>query len=259
MLLIVYICFTQNNCNMRITFKLDNTLQVFRLGGTRNEKISPNKNIKIVQTYTFAQDQFNYVKDSLDKGVKTDFKTFFGMDAQNCFDCPFSSNAGNGKCYTHKFTQYSGFISMIRSIVKEFGSIDNIPEYNGAIASDIVKMSTGKYVRFGTYGEPTIHPFQLVKVMAETSKSYTGYTHQYARNPLFADYLMASTHNQLQAKTAKEKFGYRSFIAMKSDNDMQGVVCPASKENNYTANCHDCGLCSGVTGKSSKDILILEH
>lgn len=244
---------------MRISFKLDNTIQVFRLGGTQNEKISPNKNIKIVQTYTFAVDQFNYVKDCLDKGVKTDFKTFFGLDAANCFDCPFSSNSGNSKCYTHKFTQYSGFISMIRSLVKEYGSANDIPTYDNLIAANIVAMAKDRYVRFGTYGEPTMHPFQLVKVVAESSKSYTGYTHQYARNPLYADYLMASTHNPMQAKTANEKFGFRSFIAVKDDNNVQGVICPASKESNYKANCHDCGLCSGVTGKGKKNIVILEH
>lgn len=56
---------------MRITFKKDNTIQVFRLGKTANKKIS-NGNEKIVQTYTFSTDQFEYVLNN----KKCDFKHF---------------------------------------------------------------------------------------------------------------------------------------------------------------------------------------
>ena len=243
---------------MRISFKLGSTLQVFRLGKTTNAKISQGKE-KILQSYTFSVDQFNYVKSCLDNDAKTSFKDFFALDAQNCFDCPFSSNAGNDKCYTHKFMQYSGFVSMIRSIVKEFGSIDNIPEYSVELGLDILELAKGFYVRFGTYGEPTMHPVELVQAVANVAKSWTGYTHQYVRKPEYSKWFMASTHNQLQANTASDKFGFRSFIAVADNNNVQGVICPASNESKANANCSDCGLCSGVIGKGSKDVVIIEH
>lgn len=243
---------------MRISFKLGSTLQVFRLGKTTNAKISQGK-AKILQTYTFSVDQFNYVKSCLDNGTKTSFNDFFALDSANCFDCPFSSNSGTNKCYTHKFMQYSGFVSMIRSIVKEFGSIDNIPEYSVDLGLNILELAQDVYVRFGSYGEPTMHPVKLVQAVANVAKSWTGYTHQYVRKPEYNNWFMASTHNQLQANTASDKFGFRSFIAVSDNNNVQGVVCPASNESKANSNCSDCGLCSGIIGKGKKDVVILEH
>lgn len=242
----------------RKTFQLGKTLQVFRYGKTTNAKISQGKE-NILQTYTFSVDQFEYVKSCLDNDTKTSFKDFFALDAANCFDCPFSSNSGTAKCYTHKFMQYSGFVSMIRSIVKEFGSLDSIPEYSIELGLDILELAKGKYVRFGSYGEPTMHPIELVQGVANVAKSWTGYTHQYIRKPEYNNWFMASTHNQLQANTAKEKFGFRSFLAVKDNNNVQAVICPASKESKADANCSDCGLCSGVIGKGKRDVVIIEH
>jgi len=242
----------------RITFKIGKTIQVVRLGTTTNEKISKGKE-QIVQTYTYSDAQFEYVKDSLVNGTKKDFKTFFSLDSENCFDCPFSSNSGDAKCYTHKFRQYTGFVSMLRSIAKEFGSIDNIPTYNVFMLNEIVNITKDRYTRFGSYGEPTMHPVELIEAMANVSKSYTGYTHQYARKPEYSNWFMASTHNSMQAKTANEKFGFRSFLAVKDNNNVQAIICPASNESKANANCADCGLCSGVTGKGKKNVVILEH
>ena len=246
---------------MRITFKLDNTIQVFRLGKSANKKITNGKD-EIVQTYTFSIDQYNYIQDCILKGIKSDFKTFFSLDEKNCFDCPFSSNSGNGKCYTHKFMQYTGFTAMLKSIVKQYPTLDSIPTYSlysFHLVEKIVKMAKDRYVRFGTYGEPSMHPYELVEVMAYASKTWTGYTHQYMRKNHYSKYFMASTHNQLQAKTANDKFNYRSFIAVKDNTKTVGVICPASKEANNKANCADCGLCSGIFGKGKKDVVILEH
>jgi len=243
---------------MRISFKLGNTLQVFRLGKTSNGKISQGK-AKILQTYIFSVEQFNYVKNSLDKKTKTSFKDFFALDAANCLDCPFSSNSGNSKCYTHKFFQYSGFVMMLKSIVKEFDTIDNVPEYSIDLGLKILNIAENVYVRFGSYGEPTMHPIELVQGVANVGNSWTGYTHQYVRKPEYNNWFMASTHNQLQANTASEKFGFRSFIVVRDNNNVQGVICPASNESKADTNCSDCGLCSGVIGKGKKDVVILEH
>ena len=166
---------------MKLTFLLNNTIQVFRLGITSNAKISV-KNKKIVQTYTFSVEQFNYIKEKMASGEKSSFKHFFSLDVANCFDCPFSGNSGNSKCYTHKFTLYSGFIKMIGSLVNEFKTVENIPTYVPKMAKEIAKLSVGKYVRFGSYGEPTMHPFEVVQLLAENSISWTGYTHQYTSN-----------------------------------------------------------------------------
>lgn len=243
----------------RIIFLLDETIQVFRLGKTSNAKISKGGE-QIIQTYTFSIDQFNFIRGCILTGQKPTIKSFFGLDAKNCFDCPFSVANGNGGCYTHKGMLYFGLISMLKSIVREFDHIDNIPTYNDEIGADIVQMSIGKYVRFGSYGEPSMHPLELVKLLTKASKSWTGYTHQYFRKPEYAEFLMASVHNARQAKTAADKFGYRSFVAASDVLGLNNMVqCPASKEAGYKSNCADCGLCSGTTGKGKKSIKILEH
>ena len=95
---------------MRIVFRDENTLQVFRLGTTSNDKIESDKKRKIVQSYTFSQSQMQSILDD-EKGMKN----FFSKADSNCLDCPFNSF---GLCYTHKFNQYVGFKSMLQSIVK---------------------------------------------------------------------------------------------------------------------------------------------
>lgn len=242
---------------MRISYLFNNTIQVFRFGKTPNTKIATDKE-KILQSYTFSIDQFNYVKNADSKNEKLSLLDFYSLDEKNCMDCPFSrNNNGSGGCYTHKYGQYRGFIIMLRSLVKEFKHIDNIPTYSTDIYNKITENAVGMYVRFGSYGEPSMHPFELIETLANNAKTYTGYTHQWFRNPELSKYLMASVHNTLQAKRAAS-LGYRSFIA--TNKAVSGAVnCPASKEMNFNSNCSKCGLCSGSNGKGKKNIFIMEH
>jgi hypothetical protein len=256
----------------KVVFRTGNAIQVFLHANTSNAKIAKqryyvdskgkkkNTSIeKIIQTYSFSVAQFDYVKDSLLNDTKRSMEAFFSLDKDNCFDCAFSSNSGDGKCYTHKFQQYIGFIGMVKAMVKTFTTADNIPNYTVDIADQIVTMSDNKYVRFGTYGEPTLHPIELVQTLAENAKNWTGYTHQYVKNRPYGNYFMASTHNQLQANSAKDKFGFRSFVAIKPTNDVDATTCPASKEGGYKTTCDVCGLCSGLLGKGNRDVKIFEH
>jgi hypothetical protein len=155
--------------------------------------------------------------------------------------------------------QYSGFVSMLKSIVNEFGDIKNIPTYNTTHLVDLVEMAKERYVRFGTYGEPTMHPLKVVEVMASIAKTYTGYTHQYLRKPEYLTFFMASTHSKFQAEMVKDRFESRSFIAVKDNSDVPAVICPASDEGGFKTTCSACGLCSGKAGKGKKNVVILEH
>lgn len=247
---------------MKHAFRLNGNLFVISYGKTSNKKIaSPDETI--VQTYTFSEDQYYLAKS----GKKLTMKDFFAADKSNCLDCPFSGNqfsAGNyaknkkGKritCYTHKYMQYAGFLSMLRSI-----DIDSVPYYNPTLAGEIVTKSEGKYVRFGTYGEPSLLPQELVWGMAKLAKSYTGYTHQWEKPwaQAFGDYFMASVHNQDEAVNASS-LGYRSFVAREPAETAEGIQCPASKESGFVSNCSKCGLCSGTAGKGKKNVLINLH
>tara|TARA_R110002126_G_scaffold256313_1_gene399350 strand:- start:150 stop:575 length:426 start_codon:yes stop_codon:yes gene_type:complete len=122
---------------------------------------------------------------------------------------------------------------------------------------EIIEMSNGRYVRFGTYGEPSLIPKELVKTMTSVAKSWTGYTHQWEKDwaQPFRDYFMASRHESTGAE------GWRSFQALSTEqiSGSVGVGCPASKEGGYKSNCATCGLCSGLLGKGRKDVKIIVH
>ena len=238
---------------MRIVYKSGNVLHVFRLGKTLNEKIAPNSEL-IVQTYHFSKAQFELANS----GQKFSMSDFFKLDGAVCFDCPFAVSAGAKltACYTHKMNQYSGFLSSVRSIGKGL-EWDEIPEFSSEIANKICELSKGKYIRFGTYGEPSLIPLDLVSSICLVAKNWTGYTHQWAKKSEYSPYFMASCHSEGQAKFAESK-GWRSFIAAKEA--IQGTVnCPASDEAGKKSTCSKCGLCSGTNGKGKKNVYILEH
>ena len=122
----------------RVVWKDGENIFVVRKGKTTNDKISDGK--PLVQTYTFSEKQ--WVLASTSKGFG--MKKFFALDGSNCLDCPFSVGNGNGGCYTHKFQQYVGFLSMLRSI-----SYQDLTPLNRSKQDEILKMSYKTYVRFG--------------------------------------------------------------------------------------------------------------
>jgi hypothetical protein len=222
---------------------------VVRKGKTTNKKISNGSHL--VQTYTFSQEQY----DLANNGSKITQKEFFALDGANCLDCPYSGNMGAGGCYTHKFMQYSGFLSMLRSIT----NADLTPlTIKKEIA--ITEMCSGAYVRFGTYGEPSLIPKSVVDAMVSVGKTWTGYTHQWKKEWArgYKEWFMASTHDQQETNKAGE-LGFRSFVSVVKGHKVRGVNCPASKEQGFKSNCESCGLCSGLVGKGKKDIWIYEH
>jgi hypothetical protein len=145
---------------------------------------------------------------------------------------------------------------MLKSIASKYGDWDSIPTYNETIASIIVSLCEGTFVRFGTYGEPSLHPITLIERMASVCENWTGYTHQWMRHDL-GKFFMASVHS-IKGQQKAEQLGYRSYIATPVQlNDY--VNCPASKEAGYKSSCSKCSLCSGTSGKGNKSIYILNH
>tara|TARA_R110000796_G_scaffold181220_1_gene297733 strand:- start:1817 stop:2515 length:699 start_codon:yes stop_codon:yes gene_type:complete len=230
----------------RIVWSDGNNVFVIRKGKTSNDKISDGS--ELVQTYTFSMEQ--WVLASTSKGFGT--KKFFSLDSSNCLDCPFSGNQGKGGCYTHKGMQYLGFLSMLRSI-----KASDLTPLDDSKRISIVGMCIRTYIRFGTYGEPSLIPIDLIERMTNVGSNWTGYTHQWEKGwaQEYRDYFMASRHD------ADEAIGWRSFQAIDNDQHQHSnaVGCPASKEGGYKSNCATCGLCSGLLGKGKKDVKILIH
>ncbi len=236
----------------RIVFRQsDETLTIVTLSKTSNKKIAlPSESI--VQTYHFSKEQYEIAQS------QTTMKEFFSADGKVCMDCPFavSNGAKLSACYTHKMMQYSGFLSSLRSIGK-LSLWDDIPMLSNDIVEDIVTMCKGRYVRFGTYGEPSLLPIELVTRICDVASVWTGYTHQWKKKPDYSLYFMASTHSEEEERIAN-LIGYRSFVASETIYESM-ISCPASAEQNYRSHCSKCGLCSGTKGKGKKSVVILEH
>ena len=238
---------------IRVVYRSGNVLHVYRIGKAGNKKIAPLE-LSIVQTCHFSRGQF----ELSNCGQKISMSDFFALDGAVCFDCPFavSNGAKLTACYTHKRNQYSGFLSSLRSIRLSL-SWDAIPEFSPEIAETLSRLCSGKYIRFGTYGEPSLIPVDLVSSLCLVASSWTGYTHQWGAKPEYSPFFMASCHSEGQAKHAESK-GWRAFVAAKSA--IAGMVnCPASEEAGFRSTCDKCGLCSGTTGKGRKHVYILEH
>jgi len=234
----------------RAIFRKGDVLFVFTFKETANGKIA-NEGEKVFQTYSYARQQFELANI----GHKITLDSFFKADGSVCFDCPFSQNRG---CYTAKYQQYAGFLSSLRSIGKKHPTWESIPKFSESIKADLLRMSAGHYSRFGTYGEPSLIPLELMAELCQGSKSWTGYTHQWLRKPEYAPFLMASLHSEKQMPYA-EKLGFRAFIATKEALSKPFVNCPASAEAGYKSTCSDCGLCSGTAGKGKRSIWIMQH
>jgi len=230
----------------------DGLLFVIRYGKSTNAKIS-DMGAPIVQTYTFDVRQFELANS----GRKITPAEFFALDIRNCLDCPLAGNRadGVGKCYTHKYMQFSGFLSMLRSIGKE---TDHSTEFTPEMRAQVLRWCTGSFVRFGTYGEPSLLPLDLVAAMALNASTWTGYTHQARKRwaQPYANFFMASAHSD---KDAISLTGWRSFVTVQGDEISTGVQCPASKESGYKSNCAKCALCSGNYGKGTKNVKINLH
>jgi hypothetical protein len=237
---------------MKLVFRIGDVLHIVSASTTSNKKIATPKE-KIVQTYHFSREQFDEAQN------KTTMRDFFSHDGKVCMDCPFavSNGAKLSACYTHKLMQYSGFLSQLRSVGKKYKSFDDIPELTALDYNTIVLMCHGLYVRFGTYGEPSLLPIDLVERICNVAKSWTGYTHQWRKRDEYAPYFMASVHSAMEEEIAS-LIGYRSFVVA-SETHPQFISCPASEEMGFKSNCSKCGLCSGTKGKGRKSVVILEH
>ena len=238
----------------RIAWHDGNVLHVIRLGKTTNAKIARPTD-KVLQTYHFDLRQLALVRSHLDGKSKIPMSDFFDLDAANCMDCPLSNNSGNGKCYTHKYLQFSGLVSMLKSLCKEeiHQGLDDVDRLGIKLMAE-----RADFIRFGTYGEPSLLPLDLVgDIVVAGQCKWTGYTHQARKDWAqdYSQYFMASAHSD---KDAASITGWRAFVCTEPDDTSTAVQCPASKELSVS-NCSTCGLCSGIVGKGSKNVKIKIH
>ena len=174
-------------------------------------------------------------------------------DRSVCFDCDHGKSK-NKTCYVPKGQSGMGLASKINGLRKR--GLDNIPELSPELEADLLDAIEGRGVRFGSYGEPILLGEDLVQKISERADFWTGYTHQWHKNPWAKKYFMASVETTLVDKAA-QSMGWRTFYAGEP-TEGNHVTCPASKEAGNKTTCDNCKLCMGTTSKA-KSVKIKIH
>lgn len=168
-----------------------------------------------------------------------------GLDAVTiCTDCPFAT--GNG-CY----------VNVAKSPLTIWRAFHrgNVPFL---APKDYARVFSGRKVRFGSYGNPTLIPISIVKAICAICEGWTGYFHNWkSMTPQLARrwnaYFMASTETKDSLAMANQ-LRLRTFHA--SPVQPEGTVECLSDTHNKE--CKDCMLCCG-TKLNAKSVWINPH
>jgi hypothetical protein len=167
-----------------------------------------------------------------------------GIDAETiCRGCPFA--AGNG-CYVNVGQAPLG-------IWKAF----HRGSYPELFPAGYAGVFSGRKIRFGAYGNPSLMPLSMVKAIAKESSGWTGYFHDWRENPLasgYAAYFMASTETESSHRLASA-IGFRTFhVSPEKPEGMRECLSDA-----MGMQCADCKLCAGLSKGKQPSIWINPH
>ena len=161
-----------------------------------------------------------------------------GADVTVCGDCIHRKQAdGSRSCY----------VNVGQSVLSVWRAWKRGVYVENPSTELIARALKGRRIRWGSYGDPSIIPADVVALWNEHADGWTGYTHQW-RQPWaqwcrgtfqascdgFADYLAASDA------------GWRTFaVVPKNGEAFSGKQCPATVDGS-AATCRTCALCDGA-------------
>jgi len=209
---------------------------------SKNEKTGPMAQVYIILSDIAPQE-----------AIKTK------KDATICFNCPHRGET----CYVQAgqdpnnvFKSYKdGNYSFICKDPQNMKGFDDIDYY---VKNGLWEVFSGKFVRFGAYGDPVKIPFPILEKIAESCSGFTGYTHQW-KNPAFQaykKYFMASVDSLDEYNEAKA-LGWRTF-RVSTDwriKDPNETFCLFSVNGTQ---CINCLKCNG-NSTNDKDIYVKVH
>ena len=179
-----------------------------------------------------------------------------GHDEAICGACPLKGNV----CYVNVFHAAA---SKWRAYKR--GSYATLSPVQ--IGKILRKKNKG--VRFGSYGDPAMLPFDVIDTIIRISGvGYTSYTHQWME-PWFdarhLQYSMASVDHINTVEKLRELHPEARYYRIAEDYSnlsVDEIACPSNKEkrdefDNREVTCENCLLCGG-TNKQAKNIAIVE-
>ena len=168
-----------------------------------------------------------------------------GLDANTiCQGCPFASGQG---CYVN-----------VGQAPLAIWKAYNKGKYPKLRPANYEKVFSGRKVRFGAYGNPTLIPLAMVKAIASVSNGWTGYFHNWrelgqVKAKAYNAYFMASTESATSFDLANTQ-GLRVFHA----NTKQPENTVECLSDSHGISCAECQLCQGWS-KRAKSVWINPH
>jgi len=196
-----------------------------------------------------------------------------GKDVSICGDCILRKkkicyvNKGQGPKQVYKAYHNNSYLPIFPINKEPSTEAENESRFKGKTPEEITQIYlregnwdifAGKYVRFGSYGDPTVIPFQILEKIATTCAGFTGYTHQW-KNPAFAGYkkyIMASVDFPSDYELANKQ-GWRTFRVTHNWRSKALNEEPCENAIDGTQ-CIDCLKCCGTT-INSKNIYTKVH
>jgi len=131
--------------------------------------------------------------------------------------------------------------------------------------ADTSSRFNNRFLRLGTYGDPTAIPYSFWQQLVSLCKKYVGYTHQWRRYHFqkFRNLCMASVATEKEKREANA-LGWRTFRVKLACQEVLSdeIICPASEERGKILTCEQCGLCNGNSPErkgTKKNVVINVH
>tara|TARA_B100001094_G_C18064187_1_gene736608 strand:+ start:316 stop:969 length:654 start_codon:yes stop_codon:yes gene_type:complete len=122
----------------------------------------------------------------------------------------------------------------------------------------VLPLLKGRPFRFGTYGDPSAIPLDVVRLIACEVSSWTGYTHFWRDIAQeYSEFFMASVED-LTGELLAQALKWRTFRMIRkgeSNDSINSILCPNASRG---ITCEQCKLCKG-TSSQAKSIWIDEH
>ena len=157
-----------------------------------------------------------------------------GLDASTiCTGCKFAS--GNG-CYVN--------VGQAPLQIWKSYKANKYPKLDPFLYDNVFN---GRKVRFGAYGNPSLIPLSIVKMITESCDGWTGYFHDWKgmskeKAQSYGKYFMASTETNDSVRRAREK--NLRFFHVSPNQPKNTIECLSDSRG---LSCDQCQLCKGLS------------
>ena len=179
----------------------------------------------------------------LDKGKAFSEPKVFGS---KCSECPVVN-----ECYVSRDK-----LTVRRSLKRLIDG--EATSYQFTTLEQVLPLLKGRSFRFGTYGDPSAIPLEMIREFASVVSSWTGYTHFWREiSQDYSEFFMASVED-LTGEMLAQAMNWRTFRMIRkgeSNDSINSILCPNTSRG---ITCEQCKLCKG-TSSPARSIWINEH